>query len=70
MAWTQSDLDAIDAAIQAKIAGGAIQSYAVGNRNVQHMRVDELLRLRKFVAEEVDKPSRSSDVILARTIPS
>jgi len=69
MAWTSADLDAIDDAIKAKMTGGAVQSYSIGDRNVTHMRVDELMRLRRDVASLVSESSASSSVVMARLRP-
>ena len=38
----QDILDAIDAAILAKVNGGAVRSYAIGDRNLTHMSLKEL----------------------------
>jgi hypothetical protein len=70
MAWTQSDLDAIDSAIQALITGGAVQSYTIGDRQLNHYSLFQLVALRKDVAAIVDEGTASGSTILLRTRPS
>lgn len=53
------DLEALDAAIRAKITNGAVESYSidttVGKRNLQNMSLADLRLHRRFVAGQVDK---------------
>jgi len=46
----QDILDAIDTAILAKLNGGAIRSYAIGDKNLIHMSLKELRETRKEYA--------------------
>lgn len=46
----QTIIDAIDAAILAKLQGGAVRSYSIGDRNLTNMSVKELTDLRKEYA--------------------
>ena len=64
MAWTQSDLDAIDSAIKAKITGGAIASYSIASRSIVSMSMGQLLELRRAIAQEV-LSNTEGDFILA-----
>ena len=43
----QDIIDAIDTAILAKLAGGAVRSYGIGDRNLTHMSLKELRETRK-----------------------
>ena len=49
----QGMLNAVDQAIAALIAGGAVQSYSIAGRNIQKMRLDELRNLRKELYQEL-----------------
>lgn len=46
----QDILDAIDSAILAKLNGGAVRSYSIGDRNLTHMSLRELRETRKEYA--------------------
>lgn len=46
-------LAAVNAAIATRLSGGAVQSYSIGNRNLQYMTLSELMALRKQLAREV-----------------
>ena len=46
----QDIIDAIDTAILAKLAGGAVRSYGIGDRNLTHMSLKELRETRKEYA--------------------
>jgi chemotaxis receptor (MCP) glutamine deamidase CheD len=74
MAWTLADLTAVEDAIRAKITGGAIQSYAtdIGGRNVTHMSLESLQKLRAEIAEEIAATAAqsTSDFTLLRTRPA
>lgn len=66
MAWTQSDLDAIDNAIKAKITGGAISAYSIAGRSIQHSKLEDLIALRAQVAQIISEEA-SCSFILADT---
>ena len=47
MSTTSEMLDAVNAAITARLAGGAVQSYSLEDgRNIQYITMTELLKLR------------------------
>ncbi|MGE0410028.1 MAG: hypothetical protein AB7P23_12305 [Amphiplicatus sp.] len=50
---SQKDLDAIDAAIRARLTGGAISEYTIGNRNLRYESIASLRQLRSEVALRV-----------------
>jgi len=43
----QDIIDAIDTAILAKLNGGAVRSYGIGDRNLTHMSLKEIRETRK-----------------------
>lgn len=65
VAWTQSDLDNIDTAIRARISGGGVISYSIGNRSLQYMKLSELRDLRREIADEIQKALYPTGVALA-----
>lgn len=50
MAWTQSDLDALKAAIA---AGGAVQSVTFSDQTMTFRSLDQMLRLLSVMQREV-----------------
>lgn len=44
---TQEMLDNVRIAINSLVAGGAVQSYSIGGKNIQRMRLGELQDLEK-----------------------
>jgi len=50
MTAAQDIIDAIDTAILAKLNGGAVRSYGIGDRNLTHMSLKELRETRKEYA--------------------
>lgn len=65
MAFTQSDIDIVEAAIIARINGGAVNSYAIGTRNVEYMKLDELRALRDDMKREVGRAANPTRTALA-----
>ena len=53
MVTNQELLDKVNAAIDAKMTGGAVASYRIGDVNIQYASLRELQELRKGLAEEV-----------------
>jgi hypothetical protein len=49
----QEMLDAVNTAIQAKMVGGAVQSYSVNGRNLQSMPLSELMKWRDQLQKEI-----------------
>ncbi len=47
MATTQEILDAVNAAINTRLAGGAVASYSINGRNIQYSPLNELRDLKK-----------------------
>lgn len=54
MAWTQTDLDTIDAAILALVTSGAQTVRFSDGREVTYYSLDELLKARDLVKQTVD----------------
>ena len=46
-------LDNIEAAINARLTGGAVQSYSIGGRNLQYISLSELRQMRDQLKREV-----------------
>ena len=59
--WTQSDLDALEAAIK---KGVRSVSYASGR--VDYHSLDEMLRLRAIMRDEISTPSPSQAIYAGR----
>ncbi len=51
----QKDLDAVQSAIRAMIAGGAVQQYSIGSRNLTKMRLEDLLQLEAKLKADVKR---------------
>lgn len=51
----QRDLDAVQAAIRALVAGGAVQQYSIGSRSLTKMRLQELMELESKLKAEVKR---------------
>ena len=58
----QRDLDAVQAAIRARISGGAVDEYTIGNRRVKRMEMTDLLMLESRLKAEVAR-ERSAEMI-------
>ena len=50
---TQEMLENVDVAINVLMTGGAVQSYAIGGRNIQKMRLPELIELKKVLETRI-----------------
>ena len=51
---TTSDmLDQVNAAISARLSGGAVASYSINGRNIQYMPIPELLALKKDLQKQL-----------------
>lgn len=51
---TQELLTAVNKAIKARLAGGAVQAYTIGGRNLQYMTINDLYNLRDKLKAEVN----------------
>lgn len=49
----QEMLDNVENAINARMIGGAVQSYSIGGRNLQYISLNELIQLRDRLRQEV-----------------
>jgi hypothetical protein len=56
----EQDLAAIDAAIRALSAGGAVQEYAIGNRSLKRYSLAELIALRSHYAVLVQRERQAA----------
>lgn len=65
MAFTQTDIEAVETAIRARISGGAVNRYAIGTRNVEYMTLAELQTLRNQMKNEVSRASTPTRTALA-----
>lgn len=50
----QTMLDNVEIAINNLMAGGAVQSYSIGGRNLQKYSLRELMELREQFKKEID----------------
>lgn len=57
MAWTQADLDALDAAIA---AGGAVEAMTFGDQSITFRSLADMLRLRAVMAQALNASNRGS----------
>ena len=46
-------LENVELAINARMTGGAVQSYSIGGRNLQYITLSELMKLRDQLKQEV-----------------
>ncbi len=53
MATKQEMLENVESAINARMMGGAVQSYSINNRNIQYMTLTELRQMRKDLLLEI-----------------
>ncbi|MFH1385117.1 MAG: hypothetical protein ABIH47_09195 [Candidatus Omnitrophota bacterium] len=49
----QEILENVEIAINARMTGGAVQSYSIGGRNLQYISVTELVKLRDQLRKEI-----------------
>jgi hypothetical protein len=49
----QEMLENVENAINARMSGGAVQSYSIGGRNLQYITLSELMKLRDKLRQEV-----------------
>jgi len=49
----QEMLDNVENAINARMTGGAVQSYSIGGRNLQYISISELIKLRDQLRREI-----------------
>lgn len=58
MAVSKQDLlDKVEAALDARLSGGAVQSYSIGGRNLQYITLEELRKLRDQLKREITSES-------------
>ena len=53
MATKKEMLENVENAINARMTGGAVQSYSIGGRNLQYITLSELMKLRDQLKQEV-----------------
>jgi hypothetical protein len=53
----QEMLKNVEIAINARMTGGAVQSYSIGGRNLQYITLAELIKLRDTLRQEVKSAS-------------
>ncbi len=56
----QTMLDNVEAAINARLAGGAVQSYTIGGRNIQYCSLKELYDIRNLIRKELNNSTPGS----------
>ena len=58
----QTMLDNVEAAINARLVGGAVQSYTIGGRNIQYCSLKELYDIRDLLREELKASTPKASV--------
>jgi hypothetical protein len=66
----KQDLDAVQAAIRAIIAGGAVQEYSIGNRSLTKMKITELLELESKLKADVVREEKKDKIAQGLGNPS
>ncbi len=56
----QTMLDNVEAAINARLTGGAVQSYTIGGRNIQYCSLKELYDIRSLLRKEINSAASGS----------
>lgn len=56
---SQIDLDAVRAAMRARIAGGEVQEYSIGNRSLKKMPMADLIALETKLKADVARENRA-----------
>ena len=56
---TQKDLEAVQAAIRALIAGGAVQQYSIGNRQLSRYQLSQLIELESKLKAELKREQKA-----------
>lgn len=64
MAWTQTDIDTLQAAIA---AGGAVKSMTIGDRTVTFNTIDDMLKLLSVMQASVTTAAGTSRTRYAAT---
>lgn len=62
----QTLIDNVEAAINARLVGGAVQSYTIGARNLQYMTLAELRQFRTELKNEYANSQGGKTRTLAR----
>lgn len=55
----QKDLEAVQAAIRALIAGGAVQQYSIGNRQLSRYQLSQLIELESKLKAELKREQKA-----------
>ena len=50
---TSEMLDQVNAAISARLSGGAVASYSINGRNIQYMPIPELMAIKKDLQKQL-----------------
>ena len=58
----KKDLDSVQAAIRAIIAGGAVQEYAIGNRSLTKMKMEDLLTLESKLKVDLSREQTADKI--------
>ena len=66
MAWTQSDLDALDA----NIASGVLQTRFADGREVRYQTLDHMLMARRTISNELTLQSQAAQGFVRRKFAS
>ena len=56
----QTMLDNVEAAINTRLTGGAVQAYTIGGRNIQYCSLKELYDIRDLLRKELNSATSGS----------
>lgn len=62
----QTMLDNVETAINARLTGGAVQSYTIGGRNIQYCSLKELYDIRALLRRELNSSAPGSSTNYAK----
>ena len=59
---TEKDLKAVEQAIRTLIAGGAVQEYRIGNRNLKRYELQDLMQLKGQLLAEINREQMAEKI--------
>lgn len=61
-----TQLTAVETAIEARLAGGAVDSYQIGNRNLKYVSLKELYDIRDRLKREISAATANASTTFAK----
>jgi len=65
MAWTQSDVDTIEACIRQRLSGKVVERYAIDGLDITYTPLKELYALRDRMLREVVESDSANQTVVA-----